>query len=245
MSVNEYESFDFFSKLELDMDLDLNQGFELPFYLREIPRVEDISQNEINFRKKRGRKSFRNGINSSHDRYSEDNIVSKIQVNYINFLVDFVNEVLETIGRKDIFFLSLGHNFKKKISKSQRHILNSKTLREVFSNDVSPKYSKKNKDYNAKICEQIEKEIQNISENILNRNFLFFFDKIYYKKNKKINMKEFGFDDLEIDLKNIKLFGDLLLKEKGDDYLNEKMDFCAKHFFFPKNNKEIFRCIYY
>ena len=29
------------------------------------------------------------------------------------------------------------------------------------------------------------------------------------------------------------------------DYLNEKMDFCAKHFFFPKNNKEIFRCIYY
>ena len=70
MSVNEFESFDFFSKLELDMDLDLNQGFELPFYLREIPRVEDISQNEINFRKKRGRKSFRNGINSSHDRYS-------------------------------------------------------------------------------------------------------------------------------------------------------------------------------
>ena len=111
MSVNEYESFDFFLKLELDMDLD--QGFELPFDLREIPRVEDIRQNEINFRKKRGGKSFRNGINSSHDRYSEDNIISKIQVNYINFLVDFVNEVLETIGRKDIFFLSLGHNFKK------------------------------------------------------------------------------------------------------------------------------------
>ena len=123
--------------------------------------------------------------------------------------------------------------------------MNSKTLREVFSNDESSKYLKKNKDYNTKICEQIEKEIQNISENILNRNFLFFFDKIYYKKNKKINMKEFGFDDLEVDLKKTKLFGDLLLKEKGDDYLSEKMNFCAKHFFFPKKGNEIFRCIYY
>ena len=245
----EYESNDFLSTLELDMDiglgLDLDLGFELPFDLRAIPQIEDISQNEINFRKKRGRKSFKNGINSSHDRNSEDNIIRKLQVNYINFLVDFVKEVLETIGRKDLSFLPLDHNFKILISKDHRHILNSKTLREVFSNDISPKYTKKNRDYNAKISEQIEKEIQNISENILSRNFLFFFDKIYYRKNKKINMKEFGFDDLEVDLKKTKLFGDLLLKVKGDDYLNEKMFFCAKHFFFPKNEKEIFRCIYY
>ena len=123
--------------------------------------------------------------------------------------------------------------------------MNSETLREFFSKDISPKNSTKNKDYNAKICEQIEKEIQNISENILNRNFLFFFDKIYYKNNKKINMKEFGFDDLEVDLKNIKLFGDLLLKEKDNLLLNEKLVFCGKNFFLPKNDKEIFKCIYY
>jgi hypothetical protein len=245
MSVTEYERFDFFSKLEFDMDSDLDNGFELSFDFTEIPRVEDISQNEINFRKKRGRKSFRNGIYGCHDKSSEDNIIRKIQVNYINFLVGFVNEVLKTIGRKDLSFLSPEYNFKKTISKSQRHILNSKTLRDVFSYDISPKNKTKNRDYNTKICEQIEKEIQNISENILNRNFLFFFDKIFYKKNKKINMKEFGFDDLEVDLKNINLFGDLLLKKKGDDYYNEKMDFCAKHFFFPKNDKAIFRCIYY
>ena len=176
MLFTEYENFDSFSKSELDIGLDLDQRFEFPFDLSTIPRVEDINQNEINLRKKRGRKSFRNGIKSSHDRYSEDNIIRKIQVNYINFLVDFVNEVLKTIGRKDISFLSLAHNFTKLISKSHRHNLNSKTLREVFSNDVSPKNTTKNKDYNAKICEQIEKEIRGVSENILSMNFLFFFD---------------------------------------------------------------------
>ena len=55
-------------------------------------------------------------------------------------------------------------------------------------------------------------------------------------------MKEFGFDNLEVDLKNIELFGDLLSKEKDDDYLKEKMHFCAKKFFLPNT---IFNCIHY
>ena len=239
MSVTEFESFDFFSTLDMDMSLDLNHVFELPFDFGAIPRVEDINQNEINLRKKRGRKSFNINIKRVHDKYSDDNIIRKIQGNYINFLVEFVNELLKTIGRKDLSFVSLDYNFKKIINKGHRHALNSETLREFFSKDISPKNSTKNKDYNAKICEQIEKE------NILNRNFLFFFDKIYYKNNKKINMKEFGFDDLEVDLKNIKLFGDLLLKEKDNLLLNEKLVFGAKNFFLPKNEKEIFKCIYY
>jgi hypothetical protein len=58
-------------------------------------------------------------------------------------------------------------------------------------------------------------------------------------------MKEFGFDDLEVDLENIELFGDLLLKEKDDDYLKEKMRFCTKNCFLPKKKNEIFKCNYY
>ena len=244
----EHESFyDFFSTSDLDMSFNLDHGFELPFDLSAIPRVEDLDKNENNLRKKRGRKPFKDRNNKCHDKYSEDNIIRKIQVNYINFLVKFVNELLKTIGREDLSFIQLNYNFKKLNSKGHRHVLNSKTLREVFSIDKSPKNKKKNKDYNAKICQIIEKECKDISENILSRNFLYFFDKIFYKNNKKINMKEFGFDDLEVDLENIKLFGDLLLKEKDDPLLNEKMEFCAKNCFFPKNEKGIgiFKCIYY
>ena len=151
----------------------------------------------------------------------------------------FINELLKTIGRKDLSFIPLNYNFKKLNSKDHRHGLNSKTLREVLSIDKSPKNKNKNKDYNAEICEKIEKECKDISENILSRNFLYFFDKIFYKNNKKINMKEFGFDDLEVDLENIKLFGDLLLKEKDDPLLNEKMDFHQDQSLLERNETEV------
>jgi len=104
--------------------------------------------------------------------------------------------------------------------------LNSKTIKEVFNNNrISPKYSTKEINCNRNIYEQIEKENQDILQNILNKKFLFFFEKIYCKNNKKISMKEFGFDDLEIDLENIELFNDLLLKQKDDNDLKEKMKF--------------------
>ena len=107
MSVTEFESFDFFSTLDLDMGLDLDHGLELPFDFPKIPRVEDINQNEINLGKKRGRKTFKVNIKRVHDKYSDDNIIRKIQGHYINFLVKFVNELLKTIGRKDISFASI------------------------------------------------------------------------------------------------------------------------------------------
>ena len=240
MSDCESENYDFINTLES------NYGI-FQFDWQNVPSIEDFFQNnEINCGKKRGRKSSRNGIYRLHDKKCEDNIIRKIQVNYAKFIKNFINELLKTSGIKNLFFIPLDYNYIKLISKKHRDNLNSKTIKEVFSdNNISPKYSTKEINFNKKICEQIEKEYKDIYQNVLNKNFLFFFDKIYYKNNKKINMKEFGFDNLEIDLKNIELFGDLLLKEKDDHYLIEKMHFCAKKFFMPKMEHEIFRCIYY
>ena len=39
MSVTEFESFDFFSTLDMDMSLDLNHVFELPFDFGAIPQT--------------------------------------------------------------------------------------------------------------------------------------------------------------------------------------------------------------
>jgi hypothetical protein len=231
----ESEGYDFINTSETNYDI-------FQFDWSNVPKIEDFYQNnEINCGKKRGRKSSRNGTYKLHDKKCEDNIIRKIQVHYAKFIRIFINEILKSSGIKDLFFIPLDYNFIKLISQKHRDTLNSKTIKEVFyENNISPKYSTKEKEFNKKICEKIEKEHKDISENILNRNFLFFFDKIYYKNNKKINMKEFGFDDLEVDLKNIELFGDLILKEKDDYSLKEKMDYYAKNCFFQKKEKEIF-----
>ena len=235
MSDLEPKSFEFIKYSESNFDIYIHDWLS-------VPSIEDyFPKNDINCRKKRGRKSKKNEIYKPHDKNSEDNIIRKIQVHYAKFIRIFINEILKSSGIKDLFFIPLDYNFIKLISQKHRDTLNSKTIKEVFyENNISPKYSTKEKDFNKKICEKIEKEHKDISENILNRNFLFFFDKIYYKNNKKINMKEFGFDDLEVDLKNIELFGDLILKEKDDYSLTEKMDYFAKKCFFQKKEKEIF-----
>lgn len=239
-----FESSELFMTSDLEFDPFIENNFSLPHF----PVLEELIAYtpEIYCQKKRGRRPCKNGNYKTHDKNSEDNIIRKIQISYINFIINFVNKILKAIGRQDLSFVQLAHNYKKNINKKNRNILNSLTIKEIISNNISRKFKKKEIDFNKKICEQIEKESQyKILQSILSKNFLFFFDKIYYKNIKKINMKEFGFDDLEIDLENIELFGDLLSKEKDDNNLKEKMHFCAKNYFLPKNKNEKFQCIYY
>jgi len=101
MSDNETESIRFNMTSEFDDD-----DFENPFDFLRLPSIEELLQmnsnlysnsNEINFRQKRGRKPVHNVIRKSHDIYSEDNFIRKIQVSYFNFIVDFINELLKSI----------------------------------------------------------------------------------------------------------------------------------------------------
>lgn len=210
----------------------------------EISSEKDT--NEKTLGKKRGRKQKKNSKKKAHTKSDPDNILTKIQVNYITFLKDFINKISNAIGKKDLIFLSLNYDFKKKITKDFREKLNSSTIEEILSREISGRYKKISKDYNAKICEKIKKENIYLLQNLLSKNFLFFFDKIYYKNNKKINMKDFGFEDLEIDLSGIKLLNDVLINVKDDNNsLKETMNLIAKKNFLPKKNNEVFECVYY
>jgi hypothetical protein len=204
------------------------------------------STNEKTMGKKRGREPKKNSKKKTHTKSDPDNILTKIQVNYITFLKDFINKISNAIGKKDLIFLSLNYDFKKKITKDFREKLNSSTIEEILSREISGRYKKISKDYNAKICEKIKKENIYLLQNLLSKNFLFFFDKIYYKNNKKINMKDFGFEDLEIDLSGIKLFNEVIINVKDDNNsLKETMNLIAKKNFLPKKSNEVFECVYY
>ena len=204
------------------------------------------STNEKTMGKKRGREPKKNSKKKTHTKSDPDNILTKIQVNYITFLKDFINKISNAIGKKDLIFLSLNYDFKKKITKDFREKLNSSTIEEILSREISGRYKKISKDYNAKICEKIKKENIYLLQNLLSKNFLFFFDKIYFKNKKKINMKDFGFEDLEIDLSGIKLFNEVIINVKDDNNsLKETMNLIAKKNFLPKKKNEVFECVYY
>jgi hypothetical protein len=211
---------------------------------------EDLSQKKLFLTiiaQKRGRKIEKKNNGKEHGKYDEDNIVRKIQVSYINFIIDLINEVLKGIGRKDLSLIPLDYLFKRVVNKRQRDFLKSHTVEEVIQSKTSPKYKTKNENVNKEICEKIKKEKIYIMSIILKTNFFFFFDKIYYRKARRINLKDFGLVDLEINLDNLELYEDLLLKNKKDIHFEKyrkKIDFCAKKYFLPKNQKDIFKCNY-
>jgi hypothetical protein len=99
--------------------------------------------------------------------------------------------------------------------KQSKILLNLKYLHNII---------KKNANSNKKTCDLIQKEPKLKDMNIiLNKNILFFFDKIYKEERKEeYNLNEFGLADLKfVFSKKVKLLEDLISKNKKDVQFNE------------------------
>ena len=223
---------------------------DISSFTKKESTKEELSQKKlfsINTPKKRGRKICKDNNNREHGKYDEDNIVRKVQVSYINFITCFLNKSLKEIGRKDLSFIPLDYDFKRVVNKKNREFLKSHTIEEVIQSKTSPKYKTKSNNRNKEICQKIKEDKIYIMLNILKTNFFFFFDKLYYRKARRINLKDFGLEDFEINLDNLELYEDLLLKNKKDIHFEkyrQKIDFCVKKYFLPQNQKDIFKCNY-
>ena len=178
-----------------------------------------------------------------HTKIKFDNILTKVQVSYVNFLVDFINIVLENFGRKDLKFKYIDSKIKKNNKISQRQKIKGGSIGDILNNKISCKYTTLDKDSNIILLQNLENEgLFEIIE-ILEQNFLFFFEKVYYKSLRKFNLKEFGLIDLEVVLpKQVKLFENLLMKNKNDlrfDEYKKKLEKCIQRHFLGGLEEEL------
>ena len=64
-------------------------------------------------KKKRGKKKYKESKKAEHTAFAPENIITKIQVHYLNFIVSFLNDyVLNTLGdekTKEFSFLSFNY----------------------------------------------------------------------------------------------------------------------------------------
>ena len=169
-------------------------------------------------KKKRGREKANSDLNDkSHDKYFPDNLLRKIQVHYLSFVIDFLNEILSFL-KYDKRFLKLGYDYKKDITKKNLEYLKNQKIIDVVCSPISKKY-KKVEYSNTTVYENIKDN--KVLNKILSENYLTLFEKIYYKSNKIINLKDYGLDQNIALSKKVKMFDDLL---KGKD--NEADDNC-------------------
>lgn len=194
-----------------------------------------------NLNKKRGRKKISNKGKYEHTALKNDNKMSKIQTGYISFLIKLINEIIDKKLLLKINFLDIDYNYKRNIKREFRIGLIKKKIKDmILEAPISPKFSTKDINYNAYIYKRIFNLGNNIVLDILEKNFLFFFENLYFKNITKFNLCSFGFEPFEIQLPfDTKTFKDLkLINEIGDSVLYKKeMEACAKKYFLFNNKK--------
>ena len=123
----------------------------------------------------------------------------------------------------------------KKNKKKFTNSLKEKAIGDIISNKISIKYKYKKEDFNEKLCDKLKKE-NKVLNNILSQNYLLPFQKVYYKNINEINLKDFGLDyDKYIFLSDkVKMYKDLLFKNKESFLYFKKINKCIKEHFYPK-----------
>ena len=180
-------------------------------------------------------------IYRKHDKNEKDNIITKIQIHYRNFLVEFTNEVikkiileecyilktLDKIGHlKDYLFKKIDHRFKSNTKKDIMKFVESIKIKDIISPSVTlcKKYKIQNR--NQQIMQKIESLNNPILNKILNSEYLHYFD-LFYNNQRKIILKE-GSSSIDLELnRNIKLFDFLIEKHKNDEKYISNLKKCA------------------
>lgn len=164
---------------------------EIPTLKEQIPLIDTNKKNDIpisnyenitlDIKKSTtlGRKA-RNSDSKVYDKYSIDNIIRKIKNTLKSYLRNFINDVIYRVYKGKIGHGPLKMELKSPESKTKNVKENQellyKKLKDLFSIDISGKYSNYFNYHNKKIISNLlnekNEEIRKIFENIFNLTFL-------------------------------------------------------------------------
>lgn len=185
---------------------------------------------------KRGRKlKTENGnkYRRVHGASDYDNILRKIQVHYLNFIINYVNDVVKVIinDKKVPMFKSLDYKIKKIVNFKYFEEMKSKPISEILQLKISPKIKVYDKEENKKIYKQICSMCPFFSE-FCKRNYLSLFKEYYYNEKFEVN-------NMEIKLSTrTKTFSDLIRKNY---HYKERLQFVADNYFINNSRKPTFK----
>ena len=160
-------------------------------------------------------------IGHKRRKFDYDNILSKVEVHFTNFINDYLNFFIDTFddGKKITErFIKISHECMNNKSKVKFNEIIQKKVVEVISQDISSKFKYYPKDYNKKLCERLEKEIP-IMKKILEQNYLTLFKNVYFPSKRDINLdKIYGINKIIHLPKEIKMFKDKIKTFDDEDY---------------------------
>jgi len=178
-------------------------------------------------KKKRGRPTTTNKGKIVHSSSSIDNIISKIQIHFLNFLISFINDSIKGFyGYQKFEFLNFSHKEKSKVSFDYLNEMKNSTIGELLLKiNISSKY-KRNKGININKNNFEQLEQNPFFKSVFNIKFLALFSKYF---NNQLPLNEILVEDMKISLSpNTKSFSELL--EKNMESKNDIIDLAEKFY---------------
>ena len=192
----------------------------------EVKKVKKIIEKKTSGRK---RHRFDNIYYKPHTKNCQDNVLRKLNVGYLQFIILFLNSIIQYLNfknNKEYLFKKLYYEYIKVIKKERILENLKKTIGQLIKEiPISTKYNlseDSEKDHNKKLVVYYS-ESSEIMKNVLNGNFLSLFP-IYYNSKRKVNLSEFGKNEDLILSENVKLYKDLI--EKGDNSKDDYKKIC-------------------
>ena len=170
-----------------------------------------FSTEKVNSTPKKGRKRKRdnNREGKCHNKNGYDNILRRIQVDFISFIIFYANAILQAFCNYK--FLKIDNKYTKTVNKSDIQDIKNKKLREILCQNISKKYKNiQNKEFNKLIWGLFIDKNPEIKE-IFSDTYKNLFKNIYYLGKREITLKINGENKI-ISLKGIKMFNDFLKK---------------------------------
>ena len=158
--------------------IDKNMKEDIQLKVREII----YSKKPFKEKKKLGRKKKLEEGLGEHNKFSDDNILRKIRSAILNSVLIFINKTIQTIysnldknSLKDIQLFKLSKKtFEKGKAEYNKQLLN-KTLKSIFSEDISSKYSRYSQKHNKNIIDNLINEKDEIKREYFNKIFSLIF----------------------------------------------------------------------
>ena len=145
-----------------------------------------------------------------------DNLQIKIQVNYINFIINLSNDVLFLIfkNNKKYNIKDIDHAFKIDVSRKNFDFLKSSKIKDVLEKNISNKYTQYRKTFNKELLDEVCQKSPWLND-FFNLNYLDLF-KCYYNDLKQIDKISFWDQIITLSKKTQKkTFYELLIKNKN------------------------------
>ena len=145
-----------------------------------------------------------------------DNLQIKIQVNYINFIINLSNDVLFLIFKKNKKYniKDIDHAFKIDVSRKNFDFLKSSKIKDVLEKNISNKYKTYKKNINKQLLDEVCQKSPWLND-FFNLNYLDLF-RCYYNDQKQIDKISFCEQIIDLSKKTQKkTFYELLIKNKN------------------------------